>query len=166
MWCLIPTDESTAASTPCSCFPERCTFFLCGKKWDRVRILCSLHSVCSFILLINLVNDVLPSAQRLRKWTIPPHLQLLSSAVGEANLLSLGLFSDGLLLSPNSTNHSLATCHSSSYSSERVSFTNQPCCCAPPPCTHTHTATDKHRTLSPWQPFAHAVSTGWWNLAG
>lgn len=32
--------------------------------------------------------------------------------------------------------------------------------------THTYRATDKHRTVSPWQPAAHAVSTGWWNLAG
>lgn len=93
-------------------------FFLCEIKCNRVRILCSLHSVYSFIILLfyfNLVNDMWPSAEGLRKRPFPPCLRLLC-AVGEADLLCMRLFSDGVLVSPNSTDQSLATCHSSSYS--------------------------------------------------
>lgn len=129
---------SAAAFTPCACFPERWTFFLCEIKCEIVRILSSLYT---FIFLINSVNDMWPSAWDNGHFLLA--LWLLCRGPGGADLLPMGLFSDGILLSPNSTGQSLAICHSSSYSYANVCLSPPDHAAAHPHLPHTHRHTHK-----------------------
>lgn len=154
--CLSPTDERTAAFKACSCshaFPgsESC-------------VACTVCTALLYWLTWGMTGGLQASALKKGHFLLVCRCSVLWVRPTCCGWVYFQMTSSSPQIPPASfwLPATAARTHTN------MSFTNQPCCYALPPRMHTHAhkATDKHRTLSPWQPLAHAISTGWWNLAG